>query len=150
MLYEVSEFGGAHGLPDEWGDNVFRFCTFDSLDIDGFGFDGAMMGCTVRRSQFYWGFFNTAVLVDLRFQDCVFPGTSFRGCRIIDCTFERCQFTLSNLGGDCTVDDCTIVGTSFLDCRFDHKPGTRQSIFTHNNRIHGCRQMGCSGLDGVL
>lgn len=150
MLHEYGEFGGVNGLPDEWGEAVFRYCTFDGLHMDGLSFDGAMLWCTFRQSEFYWGFFNTAVLVEVRFQDCIFPGTSFRGCRIIDCTFERCRFALSNLGGDCTVDDCTIAGTTFDDCRFEHKPGTRQSIFTSNNRILACSQRGCTGLDGVL
>src|SRR5438094_554269 len=37
--------------------------------------------------------------------DCTFPGSSFRGTKFVDCTFERCDLTLDNLAEDCTIDE---------------------------------------------
>lgn len=149
MFFEHREFGGDHGLPESWDDSVFSSCTFDGLGVEGLSVDGAMLWCTVRRSEFYWGLFNTAALVNVRFQDCRFPGTSFRGCRMVECTFEHCRFVLDNLGGTCTVDDCILADCVFDNCRFDHKAGERQSVFTPDNRIYGCSQRNTIGLDGV-
>lgn len=175
-LFEAVEFSPRKRHLREWGDKVFRYCTFEDLDQDGVGFDGMMAYCTLRRVTLYWGFFNTAVLQNVEFEDCTFPGTSFRGCTFTDCTFTRCRFILDNLGGSCTIDGCVLSGCTFRGCTFEHRAATAelrepaksadrdrrklprhlseaqrppQTIFTADNRIHGCTQTGCRGLFGV-
>ena len=103
-LFEEVEFSPRKRHLRDWGDKVFRYCTFEDIDYDGASFDGAMIHCMLRRVTLYWGFFNTATLQSVAFEDCVFPGTSFRGCTFTDCTFTRCRFILDNLGGSCTID----------------------------------------------
>jgi uncharacterized protein YjbI with pentapeptide repeats len=149
MLVESSEFSPGLGLPESWGDTVFRYCTFDALDIDGINFDGLMDSCTIRRSTFYWGLFNTALLHCVRFEHCIFPGTSFRGCSFVDCAFSDCAFILDNLGGSCTVDGCLIAATHFTGCRFEHRESRANSIFTRN-RVMGSTHVGCTGIAPLL
>lgn len=148
---DSGEFGpGREPTDRRWGDTIFRYCLLQDLETHGVSFDGAMLSTTLRRVSLYWGLFNTAALIHVRFEACVFPGTSFRGCSLVDCVFVDCRFTLDNLGGPCTIDDCTLANCDFENCRFFHKPGARQSIFTSTNRIYACRQQRCSGIEGIL
>ena len=173
-LFEEVEFSPRKRHLRDWGDKVFRYCTFEDIDHDGASFDGAMIHCILRRVTLYWGFFNTATLQSVAFEDCIFPGTSFRGCTFTDCTFTRCRFILDNLGGSCTIDGCVLTGCVFSNCTFEHRKTTAdegepkrdgkprrklpkyltesqrppQTIF-ESNRIHDCRQVGCRGLFGV-
>lgn len=147
-LVEGVEFSGS-GPGRNWGDTVFRHCSFEDIDSDGLNFDGVMIGCTLSRVQAYWGLFNTATIVNVTFQDCVFPGTSFRGCTLVSCTFLRCRFVRDNLGGSCTVDGCMLTECRFEACEFEHRQGRTQSIFTADNRYYGCKLVACRGLAGV-
>lgn len=146
MLIEGQDFTPQSGAPPLTGEDVFRFCQFDNLDVDGVSFAGMMEGCTFTRGRFYWGLFNTASLIDVRFVDCIFPGTSFRGCRFVRCTFESCRFVLDNLGGSATIDDCSFTECRFERCSFKRAPQDKSDVVTASNRFYGCRVTGCEGL----
>lgn len=135
--------------PASWGESVFRFCTFDGLALEGLNCGGIVQLCTFTSCRFYWGFFNCALLADVRFVDCTFPGASFRSTKFVDCTFERCRFELDNLGGDCTISDCLVVSTTFDRCHWLTKPGRGQRDIT-NTRWLGCTQTACSGFEQMF
>jgi uncharacterized protein YjbI with pentapeptide repeats len=135
--------------PGTWGEAVFRYCTLEGLALEGLSFDGIMQSCTFTSCRFYWGFFNCALLDEVRFVDCTFPGTSFRTARLLDCTFERCSFDLDNLGGDCTIADSTIVSCAFDRCRWIAKPSRGKRDIT-NTRWLDCRQNACQGFDRLF
>lgn len=148
MLFEHQEYNVDAGPPPEWGDAVFKFCMFEDLDIDGVSFDGEMVSCTLCRVQLYWGFFNVALLANVTFHECVFPGASFRGCHFVECTFKDCRFTLDNLGGACIFDDCTLTECTFSNCSFD--PSSRQPrLFSPSTRLYACTQTNCRGMEGI-
>jgi hypothetical protein len=135
--------------PRDWDESVFRFCTFDSLELEGLSFAGIMQSCTFTSCQFYWGLFNCALLAEVRFVDCSFPSTSFRTVKLVDCTFERCRFELDNLGGDCTISDCLIASTTFDRCHWIAKPSRGKRDIT-NTRWLGCTQAACTGFDRMF
>ena len=146
MLIEGQEFNAKLGAPTLTVEDVFRFCQFDDLDVDGVSFAGMMEGCTFTRATFYWGFFNTTALIDVRFVDCVFPGTSFRGCRLVECAFVNCRFVLDNLGGSATIDECSFTECRFEGCSFERSPRDTGDVVTASNRFYGCQISGCDGL----
>lgn len=125
MLIENQEFNAKLGAPPLTGDGVFRLCTFEGIDLDGAGFTGVLEGCRLQRSQFYWGLFNTASLIDTHFVACVFPGTSFRGCRLVNCAFADCRFVLDNLGCSASIDDCSIHGMQLRTLPLPARPSRR-------------------------
>ncbi len=133
--------------PDEWGDAIFRYCTFDAVDDERFNFEGVLQASTFTRCRFYWGLFNTALIDGVRFVDCSFPGTSFRGVRLVDCTFENCRFVLDNLGGDCTIDGSILAACVFDGCVWVAKPGANRDIT--DSRFLGCTFRDCRGFDGL-
>lgn len=145
MLIENEEFTG--GGPETWGEAAFRYCTFTGVDHDGINFDGILQGCTLTRCRFYWGFFNTALFDTVRFVDCDFPGASFRSVHMIDCTFDRCRFGLSNLGGGCTIDQCLIAATTFDGCTWTTAPGKARDITA--SRFLGCTFPHSRGFEGL-
>jgi len=106
-LHESADFIGPSALKHDLQDDVFRYCTFDGLDVEGPGFEGIAVGCTFRSSSWYWSLFNTAKFVEVEFTDCIFRGCSFAGCVFAICRFVNCTFTKDNLGGDCRFDDCS-------------------------------------------
>jgi len=62
MLIERQEFNGHTGPPSNGQDDtVFRYYNFSDLDIEGKGFDGALIGCTFRKIDWYWSLFNPAL-----------------------------------------------------------------------------------------
>ncbi len=151
MLIEDALFNLDHPMPmaaREWGDAVIRRTTFDALDLEGLMFDGLMEGCVVTSSQFYWAFFNTALLARTRFEACRFMGASFRGCLLVDCEFVDCRFELDNIGGDCTIEDCTIAACRFVGCTWIVRAGDRRDI--SRTSWLGCAQERCTGLEGLF
>ena len=106
--------------PIEWNDAVFRFCQFNALDLEGVIFSGALLGCDLKKSSFYLSIFTTATLVQTRFEDCTFNGTSFKDCVLTECEFIRCHFAKDNMGGECQFD---------------------------GSRWYACKQLECEGLD---
>lgn len=107
-------------LPIEWKDEVFRYCQFNALDLEGEIFTGALLGCEFKASSFYLGLFNNATLARTRFEDCAFNGTSFKDCVLTECEFIRCHFAEDNMGGECQFD---------------------------GSRWYACKQSECIGLD---
>jgi uncharacterized protein YjbI with pentapeptide repeats len=146
MMFEGHEFTPRGSAPPLSGGDVFRFCQFDDIDIEGVSYSGVMEGCTFTRGRFYWGLLNVASLIDVRFVDCIFPGTSFRGCRLVQCAFENCRFVLDNLGGSATIDDCSFTECSFERCIFQRAPQDSGDVITPRNRLYACRISKCEGL----
>ena len=110
-LHESTDFIGKSALKHKLQDDVFRYCTFDGLNVEGQGFEGIAVGCTFKNSSWYWGLFNTATLVEVEFADCVFRGTAFAGCTFTRCRFVNCRFVKDNLNGNCDFREC-----SWYDC----------------------------------
>jgi len=149
VLVESQDFSPKLGPRPRWDENVYRYCNFDSLDPEGIHFAGVMTGCTLSRCHFYWGLFNTALLHEVRFDRCVFPGTSFCGSALVECKFENCEFILDNLGGDCTIEDCLIAECAFIGCRFVHQGPQPNTIFA-KNRVMGSTHRGCIGIEALF
>ena len=148
-LIEEQEFIRDSGPPSEWGDTIFQFCTFADLAIEGYGLEGALLWCTLRNVDWYWGLFNLAIIIRTTFEGCVFRGSSFRGCYFVECKFDQCRFELDNLEAECTFDDCTIVECAFERCKFVLDSPSGRPVFT-KTRWYGCTQARCKGLEGLL
>jgi hypothetical protein len=151
MLIEDVLFNEDHPppRPSEWRDCVIRRSTFDALDLEGLSFDGLMESCVVTSTEFYWGFFNCALVAGTRFEACRFPATSFRGCMFIDCEFVDCRFDLDNIGGDCTIDDCLMAACRFVGCSWVTKAAEDRPDITRTRWL-GCTQERCEGFDGIF
>ena len=110
-LHEGTEFTVRSELPRGWEDDVFRYCTFAGLDVEGQAFEGVLSGCTLKDCSWYWGLFNTATFVQVEFHGCVFRGSGFAGCLFAKCRFVDCRFVKDNLGADCRFTEC-----AWYDC----------------------------------
>jgi uncharacterized protein YjbI with pentapeptide repeats len=115
-------------LPSQvgWEDNCFCYCAFAGLHEDGGSIDSVFLNCEFARCEWYWGLFNLAIFVGVKFTDCTFRGTSFADCRFVECEFARCHFTTDTLGGNCSFEgsrwySCTQIGTQGME-RFVHAP----------------------------
>lgn len=151
MLIEDECFSEDCPLPSsqDLRDCVIRRSTFDALDLEGFTFDGVMVGCVFTSTKFYWGLFVCAFVARTRFEACHFPSTSFRGCTFVDCEFVDCRFGLDNLGCDCTIDDCVMAACRFDGCSWTTKsPDCTRDIT--KTRWLGCTQTACEGFDGIF
>jgi hypothetical protein len=150
VLIENEDFGtGALTATDvRWDDGVFRYCTFHGLRLEGIHVGGTIQQSTLTDCDFYWGLFNTALLADVKFIDCVFPGTAFRGARIVACTFQRCRFIPGNMGGSVTFDDCLVAGCMFERCEWIVNPGEKHDV--NKTQWAACRQSQCRGFDGLF
>jgi uncharacterized protein YjbI with pentapeptide repeats len=146
MLVENADIDETY--PRDWGSKVFRYCRFGGVDPEGLNFEGILTYCTLTGCRFYWGLFNCALLAEVRFVDCTFPGTSFRGTSFIACTFERCAFILDNMDGNCTLDNCTLTDCHFIDCTWETAPESERDIT--GTRFFGCTMSACRGLDGLF
>jgi uncharacterized protein YjbI with pentapeptide repeats len=151
MLIEHETFGPETGPPRgcSWDGGVFRWCSFAQLDIEGQTISGALLGCELREIDWYWGFFNVALLSHTTFKNCVFRGASFSGCEFVACRFEDCRFVLDNLSAPCTFEDCIVVETVFDRCEFVIENPRRTPVFV-NSRWYGCTQRECSGLEDMF
>ncbi len=92
-------------------DGIFRFCSFESANLEGTGSDGMFLSCEFRNIDFYWSLFNQALFFQCKFERCTFRGASFAGCRLVECSFSECRFLKDNLGGSCDSRD-----TKLFDC----------------------------------
>ncbi len=110
-LHESIGFTTLSALSDDTRDDVFRYCTFDGLDVEGQFFEGIVVGCKFNNSVWYLSLFSTTKFVDVEFRECVFRGCSFAQCVFARCRFVDCQFVKDNMGGDCRFDDC-----AWYDC----------------------------------
>jgi uncharacterized protein YjbI with pentapeptide repeats len=116
-LHESTDFVGNSQLPRHWEDDVFRYCTFEKLDLEGKAFEGVLSGCVVTNSSWYWGLFNTTKFVEVEFRDCLFRGSAFAGCIFAKCQFTNCAFAEDNLGAACTFTDCSWYGCEQTGCK---------------------------------
>lgn len=105
-LHESIDFTNKSKMPRGWADDVYRYCTFSNLDIEGEAFEGVLSGCQIHDASWYWGLFNTTKFVEVEFRNCVFRGSAFAGCLFVKCRFENCKFSKDNLGTSCTFDEC--------------------------------------------
>jgi uncharacterized protein YjbI with pentapeptide repeats len=151
-LVESEVFDAQSGPPADWGETVFRYCTFERLDIEGLSFDGALLWSTLRGLDLYWPFFNTSIVVETRFEDCTFRGASFRGCRFVATTLLRCRFELDNLGGITSFHDTSFTECTFEGCRLvqptDNAKAAKTQTF-ENVRSHACQLTDCTGFEGL-
>jgi uncharacterized protein YjbI with pentapeptide repeats len=132
VLHEYIDFAGNAELPKGWEDDVFRYCTFARLDIEGSAFVGILSGCKVKDSSWYWGLFNMTTFVQVEFDGCVFRGSSFAGCLFAKCRFVNCKFLRNNLNADCTFDKC-----AWYDCEQTECEGLpRQFAAESKKRMH--------------
>jgi uncharacterized protein YjbI with pentapeptide repeats len=127
---------------------VFRYCTFNALSLEGVQVDGILQQSTLTGCDFYWGHFNCALVADVRFVDCVFPGTSFRGARIIASRFEGCRFIPDNLGGEVTFDECLFAGCMFERCEWVVKAVAKRDV--RKTQWLACQRDRCMGFDGLF
>jgi uncharacterized protein YjbI with pentapeptide repeats len=150
MLIEHKEFDRHTGPPsNRQDDTIFRYCSFADLAIEGSGFDGALMDCTFRGIDWYWGLFNTTSFSRTRFENCTFRGTSFMGCQLVECHLSGCHFALDNLGGACRFEDCSIVECTFDKCELVLDSRAGRPVFART-RWYGCTQTQCVGLTGLF
>ncbi len=110
-LHESTDFAGNSELPKGWENDVFRYCTFSNIDVEGKAFEGILSDCAISDSSWYWGLFNTTKFIEVKFQNCVFRGSSFGSCVFARCRFEDCRFVKDNLNTGCTFSEC-----SWYDC----------------------------------
>jgi hypothetical protein len=75
-LHECIDFAGNSDLPGDWQDDVYRYCTFTGLDVEGDALTGVLIGCKVKDCSWYWGLFNTTTFVRVEFNRCVFQAES--------------------------------------------------------------------------
>jgi uncharacterized protein YjbI with pentapeptide repeats len=97
-------------------DEFFRYCKFSAASLDGGDFDGVFIFCSFTEIEWYWGLFNTSILVGCTFENCTFRGTSFAGCRMVDCVFKNCRFLRDNLNALCSVSETRVYGCQFENC----------------------------------
>jgi uncharacterized protein YjbI with pentapeptide repeats len=111
VLHDSTDFSARSDLPRGWQDDVFRYCTFTGLDVEGQAFEGILSNCTLSDSSWYWGLFNTTRFIEVEFRNCVFRGSAFAGCIFAKCRFENCRFAKDNLDADCSFGEC-----AWFDC----------------------------------
>ena len=106
----------------------FRYCEFSSASLEGGNFDGVFVSCTFKDIEWYWGLFNTAILVDCRFDNCTFRGTSFSGCRMVECWFKRCRFLRDNLDSSCAASETSVYECRAEDCEGFHALFAKRAV----------------------
>ena len=97
-------------------EEIFRYCHFETAELEGGDSDGVFLSCTFQGFEWYWGIFNLALFVGCKFERCTFRGTAFSGCRFVECSFTECQFLADNLGGLCSASETNLYGCSSTDC----------------------------------
>jgi uncharacterized protein YjbI with pentapeptide repeats len=105
-FHESIDFTGKSELPRGWEEDVFRYCTFSGIELEGKAFGGILSACTVSDSSWYWGLFNLTRFIEVEFRNCVFSGSAFAGCIFAKCSFQGCRFLKDNLNADCSFPDC--------------------------------------------
>jgi uncharacterized protein YjbI with pentapeptide repeats len=100
-------------------ESVFRYCNFENFSTEGDHVDSTFLGCTFRKTDWYWAHFNLTLVSKCVFENCVFRGVTFSDVRFVECSFKGCVFTKDNLDGDCRFD-----GSRFFDCSWTDNVGT--------------------------
>ena len=125
MQVDSQEFLGNLPKGTDWEENAFRYCTFEGFSQEGGHCTSLFLDCSFDRCEWYWGLFNCAVFVGVKFNECVFRGTSFSDCKFVECEFTRCEFTADNLGANCRFNDCRWYACGKRETRgLEHVPQT--------------------------
>ncbi|WP_029919982.1 pentapeptide repeat-containing protein [Nevskia soli] len=103
-------------MSRQFDETIFRYCTFEDFHAEGGHVAGALLSCTLRNLDIYWGLFNLCLFVECQFENCTFRGTGFTGSRFVECSFIGCRFVKDNLGGDCTFGDARWYQCAQKDC----------------------------------
>ncbi len=117
MHFEAEQFETRLESRDDWSDNVFQFCQFRHMDLEGALVDSIFVGCTFEECEWYCSLFTCAVLVNVKFEKCKFRGTSFGSCKFVECEFHDCEFIKDNLNGDCSFNDVQWYNCIQKNCR---------------------------------
>jgi uncharacterized protein YjbI with pentapeptide repeats len=133
MLFENQTFAFKLSKPVSLDENVFRYCEFADMQFEGGDVTSMFLGCSFTGCGWYWGLFNTTILVDVKFVDCTFYGTAFSGARFINCEFEDCKFLKDNLNTECKFNEvrwfaCTQKNCTGLEKQFRDKDKVRSYI----------------------
>ncbi len=115
-LHETLDFSGPSAFTRRMQEDTFIHCSFDGLQLEGIGLESVVVGSSFKNCSWYWGIFNTAVLVDVTFVDCTFRGTHFGGATFTRCRFERCRFIEDNLNVGCKFNECFWYDCEQVDC----------------------------------
>lgn len=118
MLYESQTYREAKQVKDALAshDAVFRYCSFETANLEGGDFDDVFISCEFRDLDFYWGMFNLALFLNCKFERCTFRGTSFAGCLFMESTFADCRFLKDNLAAPCDAPDTKLFACSAENC----------------------------------
>ncbi|MBC3908983.1 pentapeptide repeat-containing protein [Undibacterium umbellatum] len=116
MLFENQNFASRLKKPVSLDEHVFRFCEFSDIQFDGGDITSAFLACSFTDCGWYWGLFNTCVLVDVKFLNCTFRGTTFSGARFVNCEFENCVFLKDNLNSSCTFNQVNWFACKQKNC----------------------------------
>ncbi len=116
MLFENQQFDANFKIVANWSNHVFRYCDFHGINSEGDHIDSTFLGCTFEECEWYWGLFNLAVFVQVKFTHCVFRGTAFSGSKFIECEFVGCQFIKDNLNSECSFHDVMWYGCTQSGC----------------------------------
>jgi uncharacterized protein YjbI with pentapeptide repeats len=107
----------------EWDDGYFKYCTFDSLSMEGLLVTSVFVDCSFASVHWYWGLFSGVNFINCSFVDCTFAGTGFPDTRFVDCSLVNCRFIKDNLGGSCDLSKTVAYGCSVENCAgFEQRP----------------------------
>ncbi len=115
-LHESTDFPGKAALPKRWQDDVYRYCTFADLDLEGQAFEGLLDACVLSHCTWYWGLFNGTRFIEVEFRNCVFRGAAFAACLFVKCRFVNCRFLKDRMESPCRFDDCAWFSCAQLGC----------------------------------
>ncbi|MFZ6658229.1 pentapeptide repeat-containing protein [Undibacterium sp. TJN19] len=116
MLLENQSFAFKLKNSVSLNEHVFRYCEFADIQFEGESVTSAFLGSSFIGCGWYWGVFNTTILIDVKFLNCTFCGTAFSGARFINCKFENCKFLKDNLDAECRFDEVGWFACSQENC----------------------------------
>jgi uncharacterized protein YjbI with pentapeptide repeats len=99
QLIEYAEYNNE--LLDNLENSIFRYCSFNKIQLDGGSVDAIFIACQLNELDWYWTFFNSCLFVDIHFTQCIFSGANFSECHFFNCNFINCIFQENNIGTPC-------------------------------------------------
>jgi len=118
MLFENQTFTTIDSPPNNGGNNVYRYCTFESMYdtplsqsqsiFDSCEFIGVEQESTMM--------FESATLIGCAFRKCTFKGIAFFVNTFVECSFEDCLFAEDYNGEKCTFNDNKWYGCTRTNC----------------------------------
>jgi uncharacterized protein YjbI with pentapeptide repeats len=95
---------------------AFYMSTRPNIATEGGDVDSIFVGCTIENCEWYWGLFNLAIFVQVKFKNCTFRGTGFSGSKFVECEFTNCEFIKDNLNSECSFKDIAWYGCTQNNC----------------------------------